>query len=230
MEYDEFGNVTLDTNPGFQPFGFAGGLYDVDTKLVRFGARDYDAVTGRWTRKDPLRFGGGDTNLYAYGVGDPIRNTDASGLAVYQCFRPADIAIGPANLGNYGFTHTWLWTSSYEAGMGGTPGGDGGSFAGYGSEVSVRPEDNAHNRDDATCYQVPYENEPCVDSYISSIGTSLGVWQLSNTCHAFAEQVLVECFEQQSSDGSSAWGAGVLQTPITRIRGISSEYSLVQIC
>src|SRR5205807_10595236 len=26
--YDEFGNITVDTNPGFQPFGFAGGLYD----------------------------------------------------------------------------------------------------------------------------------------------------------------------------------------------------------
>lgn len=28
MEYDEFGLITQDTNPGFQPFGFAGGLYD----------------------------------------------------------------------------------------------------------------------------------------------------------------------------------------------------------
>ena len=26
MDYDEFGNVLLDTNPGFQPFGFAGGF------------------------------------------------------------------------------------------------------------------------------------------------------------------------------------------------------------
>ncbi|KYF68025.1 hypothetical protein [Sorangium cellulosum] len=37
LDYDEWGNVTLDTNPGFQPFGFAGGLYDRDTRLVRFG-------------------------------------------------------------------------------------------------------------------------------------------------------------------------------------------------
>jgi RHS repeat-associated protein len=43
MDYDEFGQVITNTNPGFQPFGFAGGLYDRDTKLVRFGARDYDA-------------------------------------------------------------------------------------------------------------------------------------------------------------------------------------------
>ena len=57
MDYDEFGNVTADTNPGFQPFGFAGGLYDWQTKLVRFGARDYDAETGRWTDKILSSFG-----------------------------------------------------------------------------------------------------------------------------------------------------------------------------
>ena len=39
IDYDEFGNVTSDTDPGFQPFGFAGGLYDPDTKLLRFGLR-----------------------------------------------------------------------------------------------------------------------------------------------------------------------------------------------
>jgi hypothetical protein len=27
LRYDAFGRVVLDTNPGFQPFGFAGGLY-----------------------------------------------------------------------------------------------------------------------------------------------------------------------------------------------------------
>jgi len=81
MDYDEFGNVMLDTNPGFQPFGFAGGLYDPDTKLVRFGARDYDAAAGRWTSKDPLDFAGGDTNLYGYVLADPVNSIDAAGLA-----------------------------------------------------------------------------------------------------------------------------------------------------
>jgi RHS repeat-associated protein len=80
LDYDAFGNVTLDTNPGFQPFGFAGGLYDRDTQLVRFGARDYDAATGRWTVKDPIGLGGGQTNLYTYVNNDPINHLDPSGL------------------------------------------------------------------------------------------------------------------------------------------------------
>ncbi|AKT39533.1 RHS repeat-associated core domain-containing protein [Chondromyces crocatus] len=79
IDYDAFGRVLLDTNPGFQPFGFAGGLYDTDTRLVRFGARDYQPETARWTAKDPLLFDGGDTNLYAYALGDPVNRIDPTG-------------------------------------------------------------------------------------------------------------------------------------------------------
>jgi RHS repeat-associated protein len=82
LDYDPFGAVTNDTNPGFQPFGFAGGLYDPQTKLVRFGARDYDAQAGRWTSKDPKRFGGGDTNLYAYVRNDPVNLYDPRGREI----------------------------------------------------------------------------------------------------------------------------------------------------
>ncbi len=86
MDYDAFGNVVSDTNPGFQPFGFAGGLYDPDTGLTRFGARDYDPETGRWTAKDPILFAGGDANLYAYVSNDPLNRADPFGTAPgYAC-------------------------------------------------------------------------------------------------------------------------------------------------
>jgi RHS repeat-associated protein len=88
MDYDEFGRVIQDTNPGFQPFGFAGGIYDLHTGLIRFGARDYDAETGRWTRKDPIGFEGGDANLYGYVVNDPINFIDPNGLRGMAPIRP----------------------------------------------------------------------------------------------------------------------------------------------
>lgn len=81
IEYDSFGYVINDTNPGFAvPFGFAGGLYDKNTGLVRFGYRDYDPDTGRWTAKDPIGFAGGDSDLYGYCLNDPINFVDPYGL------------------------------------------------------------------------------------------------------------------------------------------------------
>jgi len=86
MDYDDWGNVTNDTSPGFQPFGFAGGIYDRDTNLVRFGARDYDPGTARWTAKDPIKFNGGDSNLYGYVFGDPVNWIDPEGERGFKSF------------------------------------------------------------------------------------------------------------------------------------------------
>jgi RHS repeat-associated protein len=80
LDYDAYGRVLQDTNAEFQPFGFAGGLYDGQTGLVRFGARDYDADAGRWTAKDPIVFAGGNPNLYEYSHNDPVNHVDPRGL------------------------------------------------------------------------------------------------------------------------------------------------------
>ncbi len=81
MDYDSWGRVLRDTQPGFQPFGFAGGLWDADTGLVRFGARDYDPALGRFTAKDPIGFANGLTSLYAYVGNDPVNWVDPTGLS-----------------------------------------------------------------------------------------------------------------------------------------------------
>ena len=79
MDFDAWGNVLDDTAPGAQPFGFAGGLYEQSTGLVRFGARDYDAGVGRWTGKDSSLFLGDQSNFYLYANGDSVNIVDISG-------------------------------------------------------------------------------------------------------------------------------------------------------
>ncbi|MFZ1082876.1 MAG: RHS repeat-associated core domain-containing protein [Candidatus Kryptoniota bacterium] len=80
MDYDEFGNIIYDSNPGFQPFGFSRGMYESDCGLVFFGARVYDPTVGRWLSPDPIGFSASGTNLYNYVLSDPINNNDPTGL------------------------------------------------------------------------------------------------------------------------------------------------------
>lgn len=82
MSFDEFGTATEDyIESGFEPlpFGYAGGLYDRDTKLVTFGVREYDSGIGRWLEKEPLGFRGA-MNFYSYAGNDPINFVDRNGL------------------------------------------------------------------------------------------------------------------------------------------------------
>jgi RHS repeat-associated protein len=62
-------------------------LYDPHTRLVRFGARDYDASIGRWMAKDPIGFAAESVNLFAYSANSPTWLFDADGLAVAVCWR-----------------------------------------------------------------------------------------------------------------------------------------------
>jgi RHS repeat-associated protein len=88
IRYDSFGRVVESvgalTDAGITlPIGFAGGLYDPDLGqcgYVRFGLRDYDPFTGRFTAKDPLGYAAGDPDLYGYCLDDPVNGVDPWGL------------------------------------------------------------------------------------------------------------------------------------------------------
>ncbi|MBI9086620.1 MAG: hypothetical protein JEZ11_23685 [Desulfobacterales bacterium] len=100
IDYDAFGNILSDTNPAFEvSFGFAGGHHDRDTGLVRFGYRDYDPDTGRWTAKDPIFFDGGDADLYGYVLNDPINFIDPEGKWANIVIGAISGAIGGAASG-----------------------------------------------------------------------------------------------------------------------------------
>ena len=125
ISYDSFGNILEDTNPAFAvPLGFAGGLFDRDTGLVRFGYRDYDPEVGRWTAKDPIGFAGGDTDLYGYVLNNPVNYFDPSGLEM--ALSNSDDILRAFGLPDRSTIARWSIISGSFLPM--APGGFGGGF------------------------------------------------------------------------------------------------------
>jgi RHS repeat-associated protein len=119
IDYGSFGNIINDTNAAFEiPFGFAGGMHDRDTGLVRFGFRDYDPDTARWTAKDPILFAGGNVDLYGYCLNDPINWVDPLGLRL----TPSERAAVAAASALAGFVGSALGTPAVGAVAGGFTG------------------------------------------------------------------------------------------------------------
>jgi len=118
------------------PFGFAGGLYDNDTGLVHFGARDYDPMIGRWVSKDPILFGGGQTNIYVYAANDPINLIDPTGLWGIGLMGQVGAEAG---LGTVGAAAQGSGGVGYfsDTGLGGFLGG--GGFAGPADRAGCAP-------------------------------------------------------------------------------------------
>ena len=99
VDYDSFGRIRSQLGAESLPIGYAGGIADPVTGLTRFGLRDYDPTSGRWTAKNPLLFGGGSSNLYTYVGNNPVTITDRSGLPSIS---------GSAGLGGYlGIKAAW---------------------------------------------------------------------------------------------------------------------------
>ena len=67
---------------------------------MRFGYRDYDPHTGRWTARDPIGFAGGDSNLYGYVHGDPVNFIDPLGLWRWGDPLPQWLVDGSAAFGD----------------------------------------------------------------------------------------------------------------------------------
>jgi RHS repeat-associated protein len=158
IDYDTFGNIIADSNPEFSvPFGFAGGLSDRDTGLVRFGYRDYDPNTGRWTAKDPIGFAGGDTDLYGYVANDPVNWIDPDGLykflikqfvqrtikaasnSYYRNFDPAGRRIISAGIaGAAGGAVAGALVGTPVLGLGAAPSALGGSIIGFSAGLLIQ--------------------------------------------------------------------------------------------
>ncbi|HLX07830.1 MAG TPA: RHS repeat-associated core domain-containing protein [Thermoanaerobaculia bacterium] len=210
LDYDAWGRVTLDTNPGFQPFGFAGGLYDQSTALVRFGARDYDAAVGRWTARDPVLFRGGDTNLYGYAVGDPVNLTDPSGLDTFVCTIKLHGGRDPNLDGQcrFGLCHEYLCVIDENDNV--TCGGQGASDnAGWWDKlfntVPGANDSRAFNRKHCPLVNSNQCVDKCVTGLLSDPSSSRPAyndfsWNGGRNCQAWAEDVLFTCKSRCSAN------------------------------
>lgn len=85
--YDPYGVPTLTKNSGGNgldqnPYDFKQGLQDRSTGWVKYGARWYDPIAGRWTQQDTLDapLDPRNANRYAFAANDPINNSDPLGL------------------------------------------------------------------------------------------------------------------------------------------------------
>jgi RHS repeat-associated protein len=81
-QYDPYGNLTSSTGSASNPWRYAGGYYDANTGLYKFGIRYYDPTTGRWTQRDPV---GGSlqelvkANPYVYAGNNLVNEIDPTG-------------------------------------------------------------------------------------------------------------------------------------------------------
>jgi len=94
--YDAFGNIISETGDetlnSLNPYRFTSRVWDKESGLYYYRARYYDANTGRFTQKDPLRSELREgNNLYVYCGNNPVNRVDPSGLAwlvwVSWCWR-----------------------------------------------------------------------------------------------------------------------------------------------
>jgi len=85
--YDAWGKVTAKDSSGnvlaasaiASPFLFTGREYDSATGLYDYRARTYSPELGRFLQMDPIKFEGGDANIFRYCGNDPVNWIDPSG-------------------------------------------------------------------------------------------------------------------------------------------------------
>lgn len=182
--YDAFGAVLADSAPGWQPLGFTGGIEDPATGLVHLGARELDPSLARFTRRDPLLFHGGMTDLYGYALHDPVNFVDRTGGQVYECsgdFLP-------------GAPHKWIETSKYSSGQDfvGNQSGYDASWDEYATLDTAWVDHTGRRYDNKKCEPVEDVDEECVNQRIKP-GTPIGSYGAAGVCSENVEEVLARC-------------------------------------
>ena len=192
---EAFGKATVEEDVDGNEVGiefnvrFPGQYYDAESGLYYNYLRYYDPQVRRFITADPIGLKAG-TNLYSYGLNNPVRYIDPLGLDVYICGRPADLPF-PLNQLN----HEWLLTDTAEAGMGAAGGGvpaQNGNSDLPGVPVEVVDHTGQSTEENSHCDHVENVDESCVNKKIT-IGRSLGHFGPTNNCQTFVMEVVIEC-------------------------------------
>jgi RHS repeat-associated protein len=77
---DSFGNIIATSGSIVNNFRYTAREWDTETNLYYYRARYYDPQSGRFVSGDPLKFFGGDINLYRYVWNHSTNLVDPRGL------------------------------------------------------------------------------------------------------------------------------------------------------
>jgi RHS repeat-associated protein len=151
LTYEPFGNTEMSAPaPAYR---FTGREHDEPLYLYYYRARYYHTDLQRFISEDPLRFNGGDVNLYAYVWNDPANFVDPTGEGGFGM-------IGGVSAGA-GLGAGAIGTASGGIGVFGGKGlnvgafGTAGAFAGYGPDGARYP-DPSGSRNGETGYVTGY--------------------------------------------------------------------------
>jgi RHS repeat-associated protein len=133
--YDPFGVTTI-TGSSTNPYQFT-GRENAGNGLYYYRARYYSSILGRFISEDPAGFDGGDLNLYAYVLDNPVNLTDPSGkcpwcviAAIGAGFGAVEGAIHGLECGDSG------WKLAGDIGRGAVSDGLG-ALAGLGAGIAT---------------------------------------------------------------------------------------------
>jgi len=107
--YEPFGNATASGTSSGNPFQFTGRDND-GTGLYYYRGRYYSPTFERFVAQDPIGFGGGDANLYAY-----VRNNPATWIDPLGWAPPLGVPYPPPNIPG----GPWTWSPNPQSERGG---------------------------------------------------------------------------------------------------------------
>jgi RHS repeat-associated protein len=130
ISYSPYGERTIESGTVTTPFCFVGqfGVLTESDGLLSMMARFYSPSFRRFLSEDPIGFGGG-MNWHAYAGGNPINNTDPTGL----WFGPDDavfagvgavVGVGGKFVGNLITGNSGTWEDYVGAAVGGAAAGE----------------------------------------------------------------------------------------------------------